>query len=288
MRAKLHLAIITSLVLLNSCSGNKLVEIAHHAENETTIEGNFIAPPVYKYYSPAILFPKSNNVWIKYGKVIEKGDEGVLFVEKDKGLFDSGDTLYFRYDEMRAIVDSNRFCVWGELKDNEEDKVHFVFNLKDIDDPDYSPIYLDLIPDTNFAYSIRPGYYEITNIKMNYLNKDKDIFYISMPYKIGNIDIKEGVANYIGDIRIITDNRFGEATLVIPYKKQAQNVPIIVVPEAGLLANVIGGAAQGAMFSLISNMADTSGTFKFNVKFSKDYEGKGNNQIINTEIIPAD
>ena len=274
------------IFIFTGCSSNKFIEISDSSDCQTTLEGNFYSPPIYKYYAPAILFPKTDKVWIRYGKVIKKDDKGVLFLEKKNGWLDSQDTMYFKYDEIRAIVDSNKYCVWGKLNDNENGGLYIKATLNYLEDPKYAPIYLELTPGKNFAYCVRPGKYEITNIILSYQNENKDIYYSSYSDKIAKLEVKTGVANYIGDIKLINDNNADtdSVSLIIPYKEQSKGTSAAAV--GGLLGGAIGGAIAGAITGAANASADSAGVFKFNIEYSQGFKSKTKNKVEKTVLVP--
>jgi|GEM_PF-6986472 len=278
---KLGIALII-LFIITGCGGNKLIEYSDSTDCTTTIEGNFVSKQYYKNNAPAVLFPEASKETIFYGKVIKKDTNGVYVLRKKVGWFDTPDTSYFKYDEIRAIVDSNKRCVWGRLEDDEKTGIKLTIQLKKVNDPNYSPIYLELTPGKNFQYCILPGSYEITNIKKE--NPDEDTYYLSMPDSVGEFVIKPESANYIGDITLLSDNSTDYATITIPYK--AQSTGREAASMGGFLGGAIGGAIAGAITEHSNEEADTAGSFFINIKYNPDYKSKSKSHVVETIITP--
>lgn len=272
------------LFILSSCSSNKFVELNDSSDCNTTIEGNFVSPQVYKYYSPAILFSKSSKYNVKYGKVIKEDSSGVFFLEKQSGLFGGTDTLHIKYLDIRAIVDSNKNCVWGSLKDNEKAGIHIKLFLKKIDEPKYSPIFIDLTPGKNFQYCVHPGIYEITKITKENPDESKDIYYMSVSDSIGEFEVKPGVVNYLGDIKFLNNDSEEEPALIVPYKEQSTGSSAAAV--GGLLGGAIGGAIAGAVTASANANAAVAGSFRIGITFNSDYKSVTDNVVERCIITP--
>jgi hypothetical protein len=274
------LKILTALIfvfILSSCSSNKFVELNDSSDCNTTIEGNFISPQVYKYYSPAVLFSKSSKYNVKYGKVIKEDSGGVFFLEKQSGLFGGTDTLYIKYPEIRAIVDSNKNCVWGSLKDNEKAGVHIKIFLQKVDEPKYEPIFIDLTPGKNFKYCVHPGKYEITKVTKENPDESKEIYDMSVSDSIGEFEVKPGVVNYIGDLKLLKNDSEEKPALIVPYKEQSTGSSAGAV--GGLLGGAIGGAIAGAITASANADDAVAGSFRFGITFNPDYKSITNNVV---------
>ena len=230
-KIKIIILVVISILLLNGCSYNQLTRHSNSPTCETTIEGNYFTKSIYKFDGPAILFPWSNLDPIRHGKVIRKDSAGVLFLQNKIGMFGSADTLYFKYNKIRAIIDSNNRCVWGHLDRNEEIGIHMKIELSKYHEHSYSPIYLDLFPNRKFSYCIKPGKYEITKIIEYFPYKSEEVYYASMPEHIARFEIKRDCANYIGDIKLLDNKSSDKASLVVPCKNQS----------TGKTAGFIGG-----------------------------------------------
>jgi hypothetical protein len=282
MNKKLLFLGLIIMYFIIACSSNKLIEISDSTECQTTIEGNFYSPTIFKYYSPAILFPNKSKVTIKYGNVIKKDEKGVFFKEEKRGVLGRSDTLYFRYDEMRAIVDSNKYCVWGKLDENEKGSLQIKITLKYLENPEYAPIYLSLTKDKNFAYCALPGNYEITNITMDYPKGNTEMYYKSYSDRIAKFEVKPGVANYIGEIKLLSDIDFDNVSLSVPYKKLSSGES--AASAAGLVFGVAGGLIADAIKQSGNANADSAGVFKFNIIHDKGYKSNSKS-IVEKRII---
>lgn len=284
MKRIIHFFVFLVIIFFTACSSNKFITISDGTDCQTTIEGNFFAIPLYKYTAPAILFPKSNKILIRYGKVISNDENGVYFEKKKSGILDNLDTTYYKYDEIRAIVDSNRHCVWGQLDEDEKAGEYIKIELSYLEDPNYSPTYIELTPNKNFAYCVRPGNYEITNMYLDYPAERNDIYYKSVYENIARFEVKSGYTNYIGDIELLKEYGPEEGNFIVPYKKQYKGTSSAAV--GGLLGGAIGGAISGAITSAANAEADSSGIFKFNIIHSTEYKSISNNKIEKSMILP--
>lgn len=273
---------VTSILLLNGCSLNQLTRHSDSPTCETTIEGNYFSKSIYKYDGPAILFPWSNSVSIRHGKVIRKDSTGVLFLQNKIGLFGSFDTLYFNYNKIRAIIDSNNLCTWGHLDPKEEVGIHMEIELSKYHEPDYSPIYLDLFPNSKFSYCIKPGKYEITRIIEYFPYKSGEVYYESVPKHIATFEIKRDSANYIGDIRLLDNKSSDKASLVVACKNQITGKTAGFY--GGFIGGFIGGAIAGTIVSIENASADSSGVFRISLKHDKEYEPQENLRLNNTIV----
>jgi hypothetical protein len=283
-KLKITSAIIL-IFILSSCSSNKFTESTDSPGCSTTIVGNFISPQMFKYNGPAVLFPNSSKNYIKYGKVLKKDSSGVTFLEKESGLFGGTDTLYYKYDEIRAIIDSNKYCVWGNLEEKEKIGVHIKIYLNKIDEPGYEPIFIDLTPGKNFQYCVRPGKYVITKITKENPDEDKDIYYMSVSDSIGEFDVKPGVVNYLGDIELFKNDSEEDPALVVPYKEQSTGRSGAAI--GGLLGGAIGGAIAGAITANANSKAETAGAFRFGITYQPGYKSISNNPVEKCPIIPV-
>lgn len=267
-----------------SCSSNKLIQLSKKADCSTTIEGRFLSNSIYKYRSPAVLYPRESKIWIRYGKVIKEEKNGILFEETNSGLFTKPDTLFINYDEIRAIVDSNKYCVWGKLKEKEEVGLHFTFLLKHLKDPQYEPIYLSLFPNKNFAYCAKPGKYEITSVTMIYPDESDEYYYTSVYERVAQFEVEEGKANYLGDIKLLYNQDIDSVSLLVPYKEQTTGASAGSV--GGFLGGAIGGAISGAVVAVINASADSSGVFAFRITHDIAYTSESDSRVKACKIIP--
>lgn len=273
---------LTSILLLYGCNANQLIKHSDSPTCETTIEGNYFTKSIYKFDGPAILFPWSNLVPIRHGKVIRKDSNGVLFLQNKSGIFGSADTLYFKYDKIRAIIDSNNQCVWGHISTKEEVGIHMKIELSKYHEPYYSPIYLDLFPDRKFSYCIKPGKYEITKIIEYFPFKSEEVYYASIPKHIAKFEIKRNCANYIGDISLLDNRSSDKASLIVPCKNQSTGKTAAFI--GGFMGGLVGGAIAGAMVSIENANADSSGVFRISFKHNKEYKPQEKLRLSNTMI----
>lgn len=260
------------------CSTNKLLLFEDNPKCQTTIEGNFRTPQTYKYFAPAILFKKDFKLKYDLGKVIRENEGGVYFEKKTYSFLDHPDTVFYNYSDIRAIVDSNYFCLYGHLEDNECKETSIKIYLEKEGSPEYQPIYLELVTNEKFSYCVDPGSYKVKRIVKHI---SEDYYYECFPVFDINIEALFGRANYIGDIVFSSENNQHTDFVKIPYYKQvkAENA----------------GAAFGVIGSIIANSSNSSwrdkisGYYYFSISNSADYKSDSQSKInscpLNIKII---
>ncbi len=264
-------AIIT-ILFLSSCSTNKFIALSDNSDCVTTLEGRFLTKDEYNYYAPILLFEKK----YKMGKVIKFDDAGVFFVEKKSGILHSPDTLSFKYNEIRAVVDSNKQCIWGELKSREKQKVELRLYATRKDDPEYSPIYIDMVSETDFSYCVKPGVYVISGIYREEKPSSLDKAYVSIRQPLFEFVVEKGKTNYLGDITLVADNKKTQNTLSVAFKEQGSASPLI--------GGLFGGLAYGVTNALLNATADSCGSFNLDIIHDKEYESKSGKPVVNTHL----
>ncbi|MDP3149312.1 MAG: hypothetical protein Q8N83_09320 [Ignavibacteria bacterium] len=266
-------------LLLTGCNSNKLIKYEENTACKATIEGNFYTPPIYKYYSPVILFKKGSMPNYKMGSVVKSDSAGIYLAEKKVGLLHNPDTIYFEYSQLRAIVDDNKFCVWGKLDANEIDSKQIKIVLYKIDSPDYKPIYLELTPNSSFSYCALPGEYIITRIVEG---NENDSFKETVPLTLFKFHVENNSANYIGDIYFVGNNDFNDSTLSIPYRKQTKN---ILIGGGNAYFDAIGLLVYGAVaLSNSYNINHWSSCYNINIKNDYRYKSSTNLKLISTHL----
>ena len=207
-----------------------------------------------------MLFKKGNTRAIRYGDVIDSDEKGIILAQKKSGLFGDRDTLFFEWDKIRAIVDSSKYCVWGELEAKEM-AINFIhFYLRNTDDLEYQPIYLELIPGKDFYYSAKPGNYEVIKILQKSDEFGNDIFYESVETKIADFKVQENYVNYIGDIEFLEKGNLTDYTAVIPYREQS----------TGATASFAAGLIGGLLVGIANSLEDYDGKFYVTVDYNDE------------------
>lgn len=239
MKNTIALLLVFASLFLTGCHSNKLVQIDQSSDCLTSIEGNYFAPQIYKHYAPSVLFPPSHKLRYQGGDVLQYDSTGVLFLKKKDGLLSSRDTVFYRYDEITAIVDSQKYLVWGKLADRDRKKCKVVFSLTNLSDSTYKPLEITLISDEHFAYCAKPGWYTISSVQVSFPDELSGIILCSTVAPIVKFEVKENMANYIGDIQFLGADTKKTANLFIPYRKVSSNyIPVPTAPlgAGGVLA----------------------------------------------------
>jgi hypothetical protein len=256
-------------ILINSCtSSNHLPKFGDSKDCATTIEGNFRTPEIYKYPCPAIIFQKEHNIRAMYGDILNINDQGVLLLKRKEGLFDDRDTVFFKYDIIKAIVNEEGFCIWGNLDEKQKTEMKLSLFIKDTDSIESKISSVQLISNEKFSFCIAPGNYEILRIERDL----GDIDLISIPESLMRFKAEPNKANYIGDIEIVSINKINDKTIRIPYKKKVR----------------VGNVFFGEM----GNMSTTGGTYeidsvgKFNliINYDKNFKTISNSEKVISEI----
>lgn len=276
-QSRLFYSCLLLLLTLIGCGpSNKLVLLSKDPQCKTVIEGEYITPQYYKYYAPAILFPDNSKYRYELGSVTKRDSNGIYFVAKKQGVFHHPDTVFYSYDKIRAIVDSTNYCVYGTLKENEVAEMGVTFSLEKIDDPKYTPIFLELKPNIKFAYCIEPGQYKVTKISQ-VISSEK--FYESFPQYYFSFEVLPNSANYFGSFKLKDDSEISDSTLRIPYYEQ--HTGKTSGAAAGFAAGFIGSAIAGAITSAQNNSLKdkVKGYFNFDVQHLKDYKTDSNNEL---------
>jgi hypothetical protein len=268
--------------ILTGCGSRQFVELSDDPNCQTTIEGNFFSDPLYRYNSPAIVFSKKSNLRDLNGKIIKKDENGVWVIKKAAALFSSADTVYCKFSDIRAIVDSARHCIWGELTENEKVSTKFKVTIKNLEQEDNSPFFFECTGNSNFSYCALPGKYEISEIVEENPEYGKDIFYCSIPTPVAKFEVKPDAANYLGDFKFTFKDSANNTSLIIPYGKlHHTDNPVIM---AGVMGGAIGGAIAGALLAGYHMIPDSSNIFIFNREYNPNYKTKSINKLVKTEL----
>lgn len=263
MKTSLSIVIILTTFLIFGCADLNKISYLHNSTNcNTSIEGYFSTPQVYKNsdITPAVLFTSDYKLKFKSGSVIKQNEEGIYFVEKKYSSLHTQDTLFFNKSIIRAIVDANDFCTYGNLKEKECSETTFRFYLQRVDEK-ANLICLELTSNSKFSYCIEPGKYQITTI----VKEISDNFYeMSFPVFDWTFDVKANCANYIGDISIINDKDVNEKNVPIPFYKQdkSQNEGGVF----GIVSELLAEHSNDEMREEIANY------FNFRIEHSENYK----------------
>lgn len=277
--------ILAVTLFLLGCSSKSLLKYDKTSDCKTTIEGSFITPPIYKYYGPAILFQKGEKYNYKMGSVISSDSNGVYFVEKKEGIFHTPDTLYYEYSLIRAIVDDNNFCVWGNLQKMETDSKNSkqikleLYKIDSTTNKKYS--FIELTSNTSFSYCLSPGDYFITRIVEG---DERDSYKETIPLSLFKVHIEENYANYIGDIYFVGAYDINDNTLSIPNRKENGNLLLITgdpfTTTFGLLLS--GAVALNKSY----NQDKWNNCYNINIKRNAIYNSPTNLNLLNTKLEP--
>ena len=281
---RLHLFVYVIIAFVLYGCGNQLTELTKDPNCSTTIEGNFISEPVYKYYSPAIVFPDKTNKADVLGKVVGQDSAGFYLQTKGSGLLSTRDTLYFKFKDIRAVVDSTRHCVWGTLTDKEKAYTNFKVSLKNLDNESYSPLFFTWNSSSNFSYCAEPGHYEITEIIEVNPEYSQDITYESIPKRIAKFEVLAGKANYIGNITLKSLDQADTNSFFVPFKKQDSGGNSAVLGQ--MLFGVAGVAVMAIVTSAVNASRGQMNCFVFNIDHDPQYQTMSKNPLVNTEVIP--
>ncbi|MBI2416646.1 MAG: hypothetical protein HYV28_01840 [Ignavibacteriales bacterium] len=222
-------------------------------------------------------------------RVIQYDSNGVLFLKKKGGVLGNRDTVFFRYDEISAVVDSQKFCVWGKLAERDITKMELTFSLRNLDDSTYQPLEIILNKDKHFAFCAKPGKYELSSIKMTKADEDRDYYFLSIYSPLGSFEIKSGKANYIGEITVLTYDTTNNISFRVPYKKYSkQGTYIPYYSGVSPAATIIGTAVAVAIYAAIE-LNKTPETnlpeLKFHVEHSPLFQSFSKSNIENTLLL---
>lgn len=242
---KIIIALIASIVhLFSGCMYLNLQHKYSQGENcSTSIEGQFTRVPVYKYYGPMILFQDSVRPISSYARVLSFDSLGVTSATKAVGLFGKSDTIFYEYSKIRAIIDDNRYCIWGQLRTNEVEKKPSTIPelcLYKIGADNKKPVRIGLLPNSSFSYCIDPGDYIIAKIIEGDIEEEH---FETVPDVLFRVHIKRNCANYIGHLSFVSKENVSKETIQIPFKLGISEVQFL----AGYNPIV---TAVGAVFTL--------------------------------------
>jgi hypothetical protein len=206
------------VIIQSGCGSNQILTKINSTDCTTTIEGNFITPKVYKNYAPVVLLTKDNKLPYISGAVIGKNKNGVFIIRKNYSFMDSPDTLFIEYPKIRAIVDSNYFCVYGDIDKKECTDMSLKFYLENLNEPEDEPIYLKLVSNNKFSFCVKPGKYRVVKI-VRELSIWGDEYYESFPVFNSIIHADVNRANYIGDITMTAEKHMNNDAVILPYFK---------------------------------------------------------------------
>ncbi len=224
----------------------------------TTINGSFTSPKVYNKYSSAIIFNDTCVFRIKLGDVVSQNEDGVFFREKKYSFLHSPDTLYYPKSSIRAIVDSNYFCTYGKLNEDECGSYSLKIYIEKNESSNEKPLYFEIFSNRTFNYCIEPGKYRISKIVREI---SEDYFYESFPGYDLSSEIMKNKQNIIGDLTLLVKENINENTIKIPFYKQVKSNNV--------------GAAFGFIGALIADISNESsknevaGYFYFEISNSK-------------------
>jgi hypothetical protein len=256
------------------CGSNKFLTLQDSPDCTTTIEGNFITPKVYKYPAPVVLFNKGNKYSYTMGSVISQNKDGVFMVGKSYSIMDSPDTLFIEYSKIRAIIDSNYFCVYGDIEKKECTDMSLKFYLEKLDEPEYKPIYLELVSNQKFSFCVKPGKYRVIKIVREL--SDGDYWYESFPVFNSIIQAEVNQANYIGNITLFSKEKMLNDAAIIPYFKQVNE------NSAGAAFGLIGGVI--ASLSNSSWKDKIRGFYYLTISIDDNYKSDSKNRLNNCPL----
>jgi hypothetical protein len=219
-----------------------------------TLEGYFQAPQVYNKYASAIIFNDTCIYRIKLGNVISQNNDEVFFLEKKYSFLHTPDTLYYPKSSIRAIVDSNYFCTYGKLSEDECAPITLKLFIEKIDSISDRPVYFELTANNQFRYCIDPGKWRITKIVREIT---EDVFIESFPNYNLIFEVRPKRTNYIGDIDLVTKEGADEKTIIIPFYRQTKK------ENFGALFGLIGAVI--VEMSNNSSQNDIHGYYYFNI-----------------------
>lgn len=205
------------VLTLTGCNTNKLIT-NNKDDCNTVVEGFYAFPQIWNSVAPAIVF--KNNNYVKYGTVIKRNPDNIVFVEKKTGIFHTPDTLIYPLGDIRAIIDSTKECTFGNLPERYAEiglVLRLYISKKGSAEKEYK--YLELRPNQKFSYCLEPGIYSIK--KIEYLNAEGIDESDSIPF--GEINIEQYKTNYLGNISMITTFDVNNNVFKIPFKQVYSN-----------------------------------------------------------------
>ncbi len=191
-----------SLITLTGCVSFELTKYEDEKNCQTTIEGNYFRKSQMAS-NLSIIYVKTDDEYSNQvrGRLISYDSTGIIFDPMDYKLY-SEDEAFYPIDTLTGVIDSTSQLLYGSIPSYFSKKHNaFIFNYKlhlgITNRTTYEYDELHLLPNEPFAYCIKPGEYEITDIKFV---KDENYIDIGADFPKIYLQIDSGKANYLGDL----------------------------------------------------------------------------------------
>ncbi|GAB5408986.1 MAG: hypothetical protein BalsKO_13510 [Balneolaceae bacterium] len=148
------------------------------------------------------------------GKIIEITDTGVLFDENRRSLTSNPKPSFYNSKNISSLVSGEKGLLIGEYPNVD----FFTKRLAVIFSSKFNPTVkksLELKPNHDFSYCIRPGEYNIDRIVWVRNNDDKDRN--SEPLEL-SFTIEKNKINYLGNIYMNSDSTLAKLRIYVSFK----------------------------------------------------------------------
>jgi CHAT domain-containing protein len=177
------------------------------------------------------------------GRVISRGEKGVVFDEARIGPMVDPEPKFYEYSRIVGIVDEVGAVTFGKARDLNE-RTLILNVVRAGAGVDARRIQLRMSPNKPFAYLIEPGKYEVVDIRfVAGDNRDVGVVFPRLQFTIF-----EGKANYLGDIYLDVQPPVMAGTKTIAIGSIHSSPGGGILSVVGLLAaGAIGQAVGGAL-----------------------------------------
>lgn len=221
-----------------SCT-KKLVKYSSPDDCKTVMAGEF--HNLYSYPGKgSCLFMNTGSKNKKiYGQIIELKDNGLLFDQKDEGLFRPG-IKFLDFRDVRCVINDSGEVIYGLPPGNVCTILRMNITLKKIDVSDEQLVQFQIDSNEPFSFCIQPGKYKIH--KFVFYNKNISIEHFeNLPTM--EFEIEKDKINDLGRI-LIDIIQFPENDSHLINATKIELPPNVIFLGAPLLFNIISTTAQ--------------------------------------------
>ena len=215
MRVNLQYLFFSAIIIAGCSSVPKAVRTSENLTCPTTVEGYLHSNTVWNDAVPAILVNLPTGEKIYHGKLVEQTGAGIRFDPNREGPFLDPPEKLYTYDEIICAIDGNNQVIHGKIP--EEKTLIWSMELQLVQEtkPEATPIKLILNSNEKFSYCLAPGKY-IVNKMLFWIGNQYIDEAVNLPEL--TLEVKEGYANYIGDLYLDFESPTNPDACVIPYQ----------------------------------------------------------------------
>ena len=189
--------VFTLFILFFSCA-NKLAKYKDDSDCNTVIVGKFLNAYPQPRKEPCLILKDKNDYKKIYGKIIEIRETGMVFDQKDDGLYTPG-PKFFDYSNIKCAINDSGKVIYGLPSPQYCYTFRIYMKLRKIDTTDQKLINIQFEPNEKFSYCINPGEYTIEEFLFQNNDYSKEYFKKLPQIKF---NIQEGFVNDLGLILI--------------------------------------------------------------------------------------